>query len=45
MIILITGASHIGKTLLAQQMLEKYKLEFLTSCCDSNHDLYTRAVW
>jgi uridine kinase len=25
MIILITGASHTGKTLLAQRMLEKYK--------------------
>ena len=25
MIILITGASHTGKTLLAQKMLEKYK--------------------
>ena len=24
MIILITGASHTGKTLLAQKMLEKY---------------------
>ena len=27
MIILITGASHTGKTLLAQQMLEKYKFQ------------------
>ena len=25
MIILITGASHTGKTLLAQKLLEKYK--------------------
>ena len=25
MVILITGASHTGKTLLAQRMLEKYK--------------------
>ncbi len=28
MIILITGASHTGKTLLAQRMLEKYKLPY-----------------
>ena len=26
MIILITGASHTGKTLLAQKLLEKYRL-------------------
>ena len=26
MIILITGASHTGKTVLAQKMLEKYEL-------------------
>ena len=25
MIVLITGASHTGKTLLAQKLLEKYK--------------------
>lgn len=30
MIILITGASHTGKTLLAQQMLEKYKYPYLS---------------
>ena len=30
MVILITGASHTGKTLLAQQMLEKYKYPFLS---------------
>ncbi len=29
MIILITGASHTGKTLLAQKMLEKYKYPYL----------------
>ena len=28
MIILITGASHTGKTLLAQKMLEKYKYPY-----------------
>lgn len=30
MIILITGASHSGKTLLAQKMLEKYKYPYLS---------------
>ena len=30
MIILITGASHIGKTVLAQKMLEKYKYPYLS---------------
>ena len=30
MVILITGASHTGKTLLAQQMLEKYKYPYLS---------------
>ncbi len=30
MIILITGASHIGKTLLAQRILEKYKFPYLS---------------
>ena len=30
MIIIITGASHIGKTLLAQRMLEKYKYPYLS---------------
>ena len=29
MIILITGASHTGKTLLAQKLLEKYKYPYL----------------
>ncbi len=33
MIILITGASHTGKTLLAQRMLEKYKY----SCLSIDH--------
>ena len=28
MIILITGASHVGKTILAQRMLEKYKYPY-----------------
>lgn len=32
MVILITGASHTGKTLLAQRMLEKYKYPYL--CID-----------
>ncbi|MBP5414875.1 MAG: adenylate kinase [Lachnospiraceae bacterium] len=32
MIILITGASHSGKTLLAQRMLEKYKYPYI--CID-----------
>ncbi len=30
MIIIITGASHAGKTLLAQRMLEKYKYPYLS---------------
>ena len=30
MIILITGASHVGKTVLAQRMLEKYKYPYLS---------------
>lgn len=30
MIILITGASHTGKTLLAQRMLEKYRYPYLS---------------
>jgi len=30
MVILITGASHTGKTLLAQKMLEKYKCPYLS---------------
>jgi gluconate kinase len=30
MVILITGASHTGKTLLAQQMLERYKYPYLS---------------
>ena len=30
MIILITGASHTGKTKLAQQLLEKYKFPYLS---------------
>ena len=30
MIILITGASHTGKTLLAQKMLEKYHYPYLS---------------
>ena len=30
MIILLTGASHTGKTLLAQRMLEKYKYPYLS---------------
>ena len=30
MIILITGASHTGKTLLAQRLLEKYKVPYLS---------------
>ena len=32
MIILITGASHTGKTLLAQKMLEKYNYPYLSIC-------------
>ena len=31
MIILITGASHAGKTLLAQKMLEKYSCRICQS--------------
>ncbi len=30
MIIIITGASHIGKTLLAQRMLEKFRFPYLS---------------
>lgn len=30
MIVLITGASHTGKTLLAQRMLERYKFPYLS---------------
>lgn len=30
MIILITGASHTGKTLLAQKLLEKYKFPYFS---------------
>ncbi len=30
MIIIITGASHIGKTVLSQRMLEKYKFPYLS---------------
>ena len=30
MILLITGASHTGKTLLAQKLLEKYKYPYLS---------------
>ena len=30
MVILITGASHTGKTLLAQKMLEKYAFPYLS---------------
>lgn len=30
MIILITGASHVGKTALAQKLLEKYKFPYLS---------------
>ena len=30
MIFLITGASYIGKTFLAQKMLEKYKISYLS---------------
>ena len=30
MIILITGASHTGKTLLAQRLLERFKFPYLS---------------
>lgn len=30
MIILLTGASHTGKTALAQKLLEKYKIPYLS---------------
>ena len=30
MIVIITGASHTGKTVLAQRMLEKYKYPYLS---------------
>ena len=31
MVIIITGASHTGKTLLAQRLLEKYKYPYLST--------------
>ena len=31
MIVLITGASHTGKTLLAQRILEEYKYPYLST--------------
>lgn len=30
MVVLITGASHTGKTVLAQKLLEKYKYPYLS---------------
>ena len=30
MVIIITGASHVGKTILAQRMLEKYKYPYFS---------------
>ena len=33
MVILITGASHTGKTVLAQRMLEKYQYPYLKGVC------------
>ena len=30
MVIIITGASHVGKTILAQKMLEKYNYPYLS---------------
>ena len=30
MVIIITGASHVGKTVLAQRMLEKYKYPYFS---------------
>ena len=30
MVIIITGASHTGKTLLSQRMLEKYQFPYLS---------------
>ena len=30
MVVLITGASHTGKTALAQKLLEKYKYPYLS---------------
>ena len=46
MVILITGASHTGKTILAQRMLEKYKYPYLSIdhlkmglICSGNTDL------
>ena len=39
MIILITGASHTGKTMLAQKMLEKYGLtDFMAENKEGNCD-------
>ena len=40
MIILITGASHTGKTLLAQKMLEKYHYPYPTKVLGSAADRY-----
>ena len=30
MIIILTGASHTGKTLLSQRMMEKYKIPYIS---------------
>lgn len=30
MVVLISGASHTGKTVLAQRLLEKYKMPYLS---------------
>ena len=34
MIVLIAGASHTGKTVLAQRLLEKYQMPAYINVCD-----------
>ena len=45
MIILITGASHTGKTLLAQKMLEKYKYPYLSIDHPEDDEALTGYLW
>lgn len=44
MIILISGASHTGKTLLAQRMLEKSKYPYLSMLRKEFEDLSMKTV-
>ena len=42
MVILITGASHTGKTVLAQKLLEKYNFTHILERYDSIFERYLR---